>query len=322
MGEAMKTTAPVCDGVRAYFAPVNRVVESAVMFDPARDGRFDLDSPPEWWMDAGVVTEFVRTSETKVAPLMSGAPAAARWQVRSVAGAEVAWTFASWGKLQMALSSGEEQMNLLAVADGSDLRDSGGAAAGAFAVLNGSTARVLQTDGGTGLAVGDVVVVDVDYGGETGPIGSPICGADVRSAEDVGNDVHYARRVSFNVGRVVDVSGGVVTLDADLPAGVPTEAMKVAKVVGFVDREGGRFLQEWSALFVAEGVQGDRVLFHYPRLQIVASGEEKTDAVRGSFAAWNLRVKMRALPVVDPNDGATVFCFRSYLPAPMREVLR
>ena len=38
-------------------------------------------------------------------------------------------------------------------------------------------------------------------------------------------------------------------------------------VVGFCDREGSSFFQEWSALFVGEGQQGERVLWHYPRLQ-------------------------------------------------------
>jgi len=37
-------------------------------------------------------------------------------------------------------------------------------------------------------------------------------------------------------------------------------------VVAFVDREGGSFFQEWSALFVVEAESGGRVCFYYPRL--------------------------------------------------------
>jgi len=37
-------------------------------------------------------------------------------------------------------------------------------------------------------------------------------------------------------------------------------------VAAFVDREGGSFFQEWSALFVAEPESGGRVCFYYPRL--------------------------------------------------------
>ncbi|MBS1813599.1 MAG: hypothetical protein JSS87_01855 [Acidobacteria bacterium] len=315
-------TAPVADRVRAYFAPVNRVTGNAGVFDPARDGRFALEAPPPGWMDAGVVRDFVRRSETKVSPLMSGAPAVARTQVRSAVGAEIAWTFDGWSRLAMALSGGGALMNLLEVAASADARDSGGHAADAVPVLSGSTARVLQVSADAGFAVGDIVVVDVDYGGETGFAGSGISGAYVANADDVTGDPHTVRRVSFNVGRVVDVNGGAVTLSDDLPAGTPTEAMKVAKVHGFVDREGGRFFQEWSALFVVDGVQGDRVLFHYPRLQAAAGAEETVGTLAGQLSTWPLRARMRALPVVDANDGETVFCFRSYLPAAMREVLR
>jgi hypothetical protein len=41
-----------------------------------------------------------------------------------------------------------------------------------------------------------------------------------------------------------------------------------------VDREGGSFYQEWSALFVMQGSQGERIFFHYPRLQTMAGAEE------------------------------------------------
>ena len=37
-------------------------------------------------------------------------------------------------------------------------------------------------------------------------------------------------------------------------------------MAAFVDREGGSFFQEWSALFVAEPESGGRVCFYYPRL--------------------------------------------------------
>ena len=33
-------------------------------------------------------------------------------------------------------------------------------------------------------------------------------------------------------------------------------------MVGFCDREGGNFFPEWSGVFVMDGEQGDRVIFH------------------------------------------------------------
>jgi hypothetical protein len=95
-------------------------------------------------------------------------------------------------------------------------------------------------------------------------------------------------------------------------------------VVGFCDREGGSFFQEWSALFVLDGEQGDRIVFHYPRLQATEGPAEKTESLTaskfGNLARVRLAGVFRALPVTDANDGEKIVCFRSYLPGPMRAV--
>ncbi len=89
--------------------------------------------------------------------------------------------------------------------------------------------------------------------------------------------------------------------------------------MGFVDREGGSFYQEWSALFVMEGSQGERIFFHYPRLQSMAGAEEATlplDAKRkDGLERILLKGQFMALPVTDPLDGERVLCYRSFLPA-------
>jgi hypothetical protein len=90
--------------------------------------------------------------------------------------------------------------------------------------------------------------------------------------------------------------------------------MKVAHVVGFVDREGGSFFQEWSALFVLEGEQGDRVIFHYPRLQAIQGAAERAEALTAPLERIRLAGAFRALPVIDANDSERILCFRSYLP--------
>ncbi len=48
-----------------------------------------------------------------------------------------------------------------------------------------------------------------------------------------------------------------------------------------MDREGGSFYQEWSALFVMEGSQGERIFFHYPRLQTMTGAEESVTPLNG-----------------------------------------
>ena len=87
-----------------------------------------------------------------------------------------------------------------------------------------------------------------------------------------------------------------------------------------MDREGGGWFQEWSGLFVLEGEQGDRVIYHYPRLQTMQGSTEIAEPLLAPLEALRLAGAFRALPVRDANDGETVVCFRSYLPAPMRAI--
>jgi hypothetical protein len=305
---------------RLYIAPVDRANGLPVPFDPASMGRFPPGSPPPQWLDAGSVVAFDRTSNDGLTPVLSGAPATVKTQVRSAVQETVQWTFPAWTRIAMALSSGAQTMNLLQTVPGTFPTPSGGAAVGSIPLLAGSTATVLQVAAGSALAAGDVVVVDVDYTGATGYLGSGAPGAYAQTAPEL-VDAHYTRRVSFNVGVVTEVTGGAITLSQPLPAGVPTTAMRVDVVRGFVDRAGGGFVPEWSALLVVDGVQGDRLLLHYPRLQPAggAAAEGATQLAPG-VDRWRPQAKFRALPVTDVNGGDAAVCFRTYLPAPWRAV--
>jgi hypothetical protein len=321
MSGLVGAVAPVARRVRAYFAPVNRAAGVPTVFDAAQMGGFGLDSPPAPWVDLGWCKGFARKSATKVGALRTGAPAIAASQVRTEVEATVQLEFESWGKLQMALAAGSQQMNLLVAATGAALNGSGGVAAAPIALAAGSTATALNVGAAAaGFAVGDLVAVDVDYAGQVGFVGSGVSGAYVRASADVGGDVNYVRRVSLNVGRVVSIASGVLTLGAPLLAGVPATGMQVSKLAGFVDREGGGFFQEWSGVFCMDGEQGDRVIYHYPRLQAMQGAAEALEGVEGSLERVRLVGAFRALPVKDANDGEMVVCFRSYLPGAMRAV--
>ena len=225
--------------------------------------------------------------------------------------ATVAFQFASWGKLQMALAAGTQQMNLLKTQTGAAAAGSGGVAIPAVVLQSGSTASVLQLGSAAAdFAVGETVVVDIDYTGQLGFVGSAISGAYVKSAL---TDVDYIRRVSLNVGRISAIANGALTLEQPLLAGAPASSMKISGVTGFCDREGSTFFQEWSALFVAEGQQGERVLWHYPRLQAMASAAETSAAGGGGLEVLRQSAAFRALPVKDPVDGESVVCFRSFV---------
>ena len=163
---------------------------------------FNVDAPPAPWLDLGWCTGFARHSGTGVEALVAGAPGVVVGQVRTAVEASVSVAFESWGKLQMALTCGAQQRNVLSGA--------------AVALGAGSTATTLVA---AGLNAGDLVAVDVDYAGATGFVGSGASGGYVKDAAAIGSDVDYVRRVSWNVGRVVSVSDGVATLGVGAACG-------------------------------------------------------------------------------------------------------
>jgi len=310
---------PVTRRVRAYFAPVNRAAQSPVLFDPSQQGAFSIDSPPAPWMDLGWVQAFARKPIGKSAPLLTGIPAAPLEQIRESLQAQVSLQFLSWTKLTMALATGSQHMNLLAPAAGAALAADGAAAAPAVTVQNGSTATsiALASADAAKFAPGSMIALDADYTGQIGFVGSPVSGAYVRQAL---SDADYIRRVTFNVGLVSAVTSNALTLAAPLPGGAPAAGARLQAITGFVDREGGSFYQEWSALFVMPGTQGERIVFHYPRLQPIAGTEEAATPLNPKHNGTSERILLKAsflaLPVTDPLDAERVLCYRSFLPAP------
>jgi hypothetical protein len=313
--------APVARRVRGYFAAVNRTAQTPVLFDPAEQGGFSLDAPPAPWISLGWIQEFTRKAASKSAAVLTGIPASPLEQVRETLEAQVSLEFLSWTKLTMALATGSQHMNLLAPANGAALAADGATAATAVTVQSGSTATfvALAPADAAQFSSGSIIALDTDYTGQTGFVGAPVSGAYVRQAL---TDVDYIRRVTFNVALVsaVATTGTTgLTLAAALPGGAPAAGAKLQAVTGFVDREGGSFYQEWSALFVMEGSQGERIFFHYPRLQTVAGAQEAALPLDSKQKVGLARVLLKgqflALPVTDPLDGERVVCYRSFLPA-------
>lgn len=309
---------PVTRRVRAYFAPVDRVHGQPAIFDPSQSGGFALDTPPSPWIDLGWIESFTRKSASTIGALNLGSPAAPQYQVRETVGATVSFRFKAWGKLSMALSASSEHMNLLASAAGAAANGSGAKGVPAVNLAAGSTASFLALNASdlANFSAGAIVAVDVDYAGQTGYVGTGVSAAYVRSATSVNSDVDYIRRVTFNVARVSQVTASGLELAQPLLAGIPASGMRVQPITGFVDREGGSFFHEWSALFVMAGEQGERILFHYPRLQATAGAQEGMQALAAPLERVALNASFRALPVTDLNDGEQVVCFRSFLLGP------
>lgn len=311
------TMQPVSRGLRAYFAPVQREDGSPAIFDPAKHAAFDLDVPPVPWLDAGWVDGFKRSSETKVEALRSGKRGAADTQFRSHLGARVDFEFRHWGKLQMALAAGSEHINVLeSEATGVDA-PCGGAPIGAANVLSGSTSGEIRLNaaGLARFAAGDMVAVDVDYQQQIGYLGSGIAAGYSRDANELPQQPDYIRRITFNVARVKGKTDTSLMLDAPLLGGDPINGAGIQKVVGFVDREGGKFFQEWSALFVLPEVSGGRICFYYPRLQATGAPAEADLDLGGALKLNSLRARFIAMPHTDDLDNEPVLCYRTYIPA-------
>ena len=320
---------PVSRRVRGYFAPVDRSTETPAIFDPGKHGAFPLGSPPAPWLDLGWIDNFQRFSLTPEEPLRAGLRGAAAGQFRGVLEARLEFDFREWGKLQMALAAGSEHMNVLAPDPNASAEPSGGAPLSAVAVLPGSSSGEIVVGAGAvpGFSAGDIISVDTDYAQQTGYVGTGISGAYVADPANVNHDINYVRRVTFNLGRVAQLTATSVLLAQPLLGGSPQAGWGVQKVVAFVDREGGSFFQEWSALFVAEEENGGRVCYYYPRLSPASSAQQKSGALPAAvrreqrieisqpIAALALHASFMALPRTDENDGQVALCYRSYFPA-------
>jgi hypothetical protein len=303
--------------IRAYFAPVDRTTNTPTVFDPAQQGAFALDSPPSPWISLGVISGFKRSSATKNSAACGGAKGACANQFRKQLEARVQFDFCEWGKLQMTLACGSQHMNVLAESVGATAQASGGLGASAVAVLSGSSATqiIVGASAVAQFAPGDMVAVDIDYAAQVGYVGSGIAGAYVKSSADVTSNADYIRRITMNVGRIISTDATSFYLDQPLLGGVPPANAQAQKVIAFVDREGGSFFHEWSALFVVPESSGGRVCFYYPRLQAAAPASEGVEMISKPLEQMCLHGSFIALPVTDSNDSEQVVCYRSYFPA-------
>lgn len=312
---------PVARQTRAYFAPVDRANGPGAIFDPSKDNGFQLDAPPSPWIDLGWIENFQRTTTTQIEDLAAGPVGAVAGQTRHALGARIDFEFRDWGKLQMALAGGAEHMNVLASDPSASRAGSGGIPLTAVPLLPGSTAAELVLGVGAinGFQPDDLVACDVDYLQQVGYVGTGIAAAYVQNPADVRQDANYVRRVTFNVGRVAQKTTTSLVLAQALPGGAPAAAAAVQKVVAFVDRDGGKFLQAWSGLFVAEEESGGRVCFYYPILSPATPkpqwAREKQVEIAKPIGGLALPASFVALPTVDDNDNAVVLGYRSYFPA-------
>jgi hypothetical protein len=263
----------------------------------------------------GLVRNFKRVAKSTMATMRSGPAGVAQGQFRTLIDARVSLDFCEWGKLQMGLAASSQHLNVLESA-GTQSRASGGVAKPGQPVSAGSSATQILLDPSilSNYAVGELVVVDIDYAAGITELGTGITGGVAGAGAPL--DADAVRRVSYNVGCVAAITAAGLQLDVPLLGGAPASGARVQKVMGFVDREGASFLQEWSALFVLEEASGGQVYFYYPRLQAASPAEETVAVLAGGVNSSLLHAEFAAMASTDANDGENVVCYRSYVPAP------
>lgn len=289
--------------VRAYFAPISAGLPTPL--ETAMMAGWQIAAPPSPWVDLGWLAAFARSSDSELISIETGSPATVQLQARQKVGATVHCRFERWNRLTMALAAGSDSVNLLQT--GST----------ALPLAAGSNAGVIYVSGTPSVSAGSFLVIDEDYSGQTGFVGAGSAGAYIQNAAAIAGDADFIRRCSLNVAQVSAIrSDGGLQLGGTLLAGTPTTSMKAQIIMGFADREGGTFLPEWSGLFVAQGTQGEKLFFYYPRLQSIGKANEAAQQLGANLQTLRLEEIFRALPVTDKTDGAATVCYRAFLPAP------
>jgi hypothetical protein len=206
--------------------------------------------------------------------------------------------------------------NVLDPAENATRAAVGGEAFAATRLQGGSTAQYLKLPAGESarFAPGDLVVVDDDFQQQDGYVGLGNSAGYVSAENEIRPGLDYVRRVSSNMARIAGIEGDNLLLETPLPAGDPPLSAALQKVIAIVEREGGVFRQEWSALFVEDTVMGGKVFYYYPRLQSIPPALERRAPIAGDFKALLLQAHMLALPTTDPQDGAAALWYRTYVP--------
>jgi hypothetical protein len=182
-------------------------------------------------------------------------------------------------------------------------------------------------------AVGQNIVCDDDYAGQTGYVGSQGAAALFGGI----SDVDYFRKASDFVNTISAIVPGAQAGVADAlvltglfvgggnnPNGTglpyPDASAKIQIVNGWSVREGGTQLVEWSGLFAMDTMDGAQFLAYYPRLSpnTMSGFTEKALANAGTtdLKEAGLTAQFEAMAYDDPLDGETVVRYLNYYPAP------
>lgn len=344
-------------GWRGFFSPYNAALgdtsnstsNGVAVLDLQVQGPFNESSLPGNFVDLGWINKFKITPGSKIGSVRSGYRGAIRAQYRGQVGESIEFTFRESTRLAWKISTGTEVFNLLsnpnAVASTLGPLSSSGAQAvpvGASGYLAAGIAGTacaglptLTMPAGSGalFPTNSYIVADNDYVvGQYGIVGA----AGINVFQNAVTDIDFIRKTSDFVARVVTVIPNVVAgMDALVLNGpfigggnaatgavpyAPSLTAKVQMIKGYVAREGGSFITEWSGLFCMDTIDGSQIAIYYPHLapnqfkDIAAWTLENAGTT--DLTGYELDSVMEALAYDDPIDGETVVRYAAYYPAP------
>lgn len=345
-------------GWRGFFTPYNAALgntnnntsSGVSVLDLQVQGPFNEYSLPANFTDLGWITKFKMTPSSKIGMVRSGYRGAIRAMYRGQVGESIEFTFRESTRLAWKIATGTEIFNLMsnpgAVASSIGPLSSSGSqavpvgasgylAAGITGVVGSQGLPTLCVPTGSGAAfpAGSYIVADNDYTvGQFGIVGA----AGINIFQNSVTDVDFVRKTSDFVARVIAVIpaattgigqdalvlngpfiGGGNAASGAIPYG-PQATAKVQLIKGYVAREGGSFITEWSGLFCMDTIDGSQIAIYYPHLapnqfkDIAAWSLENAGTT--DLTGYELDAVMEALAYDDPLDGETVVRYAAYYP--------
>lgn len=343
-------------GWRAFFAPYNAALGSAVASTVSGPTILDLTTAPftdtsqpiaTAFYDLGWCKDVKVTPESKIGQVRSGYRGAVRAQYRGQVGESFELKFREYGRMQYALGSGTNVLNILGASGLSGGTTGPLSASGAPKTLASAyTAGTFPWGvGGAGVAptitvasasaaqisVGSYIVADLDYTlgtfGLVGDNGTPVF-------KNAVTDIDYIRKNSSYVARVTAIgTNTILTLDQPFIGGgsgnpVPnfngtafTTQPSVQMISGFCAREGGTFISEWTALLLNTTIDQAQMFIYYPHVSIMSekdlAGSWSIENVGTTdLGGYEMDAQFAALAFDDPLDGETVVSYKGYMYKP------
>jgi hypothetical protein len=308
--------------------------------------------PPPGWFDLGYVKNFKFTPGSKTGNVMTGYRGAIRAKYRAETSEKLTCVFMEMSHTALRIASGTQIFNVInstatpsttgpLSSTGTPATPMGASGYQPTGIVATATAGLptvfvpLGTASGN-FAVNNMIVVDQDYTpGTYGFVGD--AGANV--FQGAVTDVDFIRKTSDYVGTIQQIIPSVAGQDALVltgpivgggnqanpniaPTYYPQPGAKIQKISGYLAREGGTYIAEWSAVFVLDSIDTSQVLFYYPRLAPDTFGGFTEENLQNATAMQTegLNASFDSLAFDDPLDGETVVAYRAYFPSPGQQI--